>query len=406
MVSIFNRWGKFITSHPWAIIALWIVILVVSLPLAGSLGNDLQYSENSFVPKSLESVKAMEQYDALFVRNSSATTEDLMIAIDSGNHTMNHLFIDSVNNSLNHDPAVKNVSRVSSAYSAQVDALVGMAPGLHRALTDLYDQAYDGNAQLYGAYDSVREANDGMYQLRAKAASLSDQLLNGIEQARSGNEMLYDARDQAVAASAGLYQIKNANPNMTDDQVISAFMAAQNMTSPEDRAKLATIYGLGPDPAPAAIDQLVLSAASQEPGSDPKTIAALYGLGRNPSSTALGEYVVGQVTAGLDAAEAQFVRDVYGLGHVTNEQLDTFALSQAYAGKNETERQSIRDVWDLGEHPSDETISDYVLAQAARGANGTAQAMLGEVYGLGRRPGFDTIDRYVAGKVAGEMNLT
>ena len=53
MVSIFKTLGEFITKHAWAIIIMWVLILLVSVPLALNFSNNLVYDTQKFIPSDL-----------------------------------------------------------------------------------------------------------------------------------------------------------------------------------------------------------------------------------------------------------------------------------------------------------------------------------------------------------------
>lgn len=402
---MFKRIGEFITKRPWAVVAIWVILLLVSLPLIGVFMQNLDYDTAGFIPKDLGAYKAKDKHDLEF---PSENDNNILIVVDSSNKTSAMLFIDRINDTIRNDTALKNVTGTSSIYDLHREALVNMTPELHEGLHDFYENATDGNRELYEGIDGVLEANRELYWLKDNVSDINNGLYKAHKAVRDANGMLYSQRDQIVAMNNGLYQIKAGDPNMTDDDVINTFMAMQGMTSPQDRAMVTAVYGLGQSPADPVIDGFVLNMASQALPEDQRiSTRDIYYLGRNPSSVTIENYVIGKASAGRNETESKFIRDVWNLGdHPLDADYNKFVLNKACEDKNESERKNITEIWNLGENASEKKVTDYVLGKALDGLNETESESLMEIYSLGRNASNDTIRNYVVSKVAKELNLT
>jgi RND superfamily putative drug exporter len=354
---MFREWGAFVTRHPYAVLAVWLIMLVISVPLALTFSDRLTYSMDSFIPKDLESIQAQDIYDARF---PDAAQSQIIVAV-KGDPGTAVAFVDRLNRTVN-DGSLPNITATSYMYDIQRETLANVSPDLHSGLHELYDSAYDASRELYNATDEMANASRDLFDLRDNVTMINRQLSDAWGQAAGSSNMMYDLRAQIVMARAGMYQINNSNPNWTVDQVISAFMANQGLTSPEDRAKMTAIYALGPAPSEAAVDALTRSFVTAGMSSaDAKNASALYAMGNNRDR--IWEYVKDNALAGqTNGTVIELIQDAWSLGRsATNETFDKYVLDRAGRDMNESERKLITEVYDLGRDPSDDRLQDYTV---------------------------------------------
>src|SRR5512147_702764 len=101
---MFREWGVFVTRHPYAVLAVWLIMLVLSVPLALTFSDRLTYSMDSFIPQDLESIRAQDVYDARF---PDAAQSQLIVAI-KGDPGTAVAFADRLNRSVN-DGTIPNI---------------------------------------------------------------------------------------------------------------------------------------------------------------------------------------------------------------------------------------------------------------------------------------------------------
>ena len=417
MVSLFKTIGEIVTKHPWAFIALWLVVLVISLPMAGVFTKNLQYDTQKFIPKSLGSFVAQDKYDEQFPANNS---NQILVVVQSDNKTMAMHFIDGLDSRVKNDTSIGNVTGTSSIYSIQRDAIVNMTPDLHETLYEAFDNTSDGNRKLYNATDTVLNSSNGLYWLWDNVTKTNSQLYEARKTIADSSAQLYSVRDQIVQMHDAMYAINASTPGMTEDQVVSALMSQMKMSSPAEKAELMAIFELGPSPPQAAIDQFVVSMSASQGGVDRNSIADIYYLGRDPSDGAIGNYLVNKAVSGLKDSDSgrnmsssdlqnatDIIHDAWNLGPAaTKQDFDSYVLNKAEKGLNATEKQAVEEIWGWGPSPNETIVSSYVLREAGKDLNASENQTLAEVYGLGRNASDDTVKGFVVTKALNEMNLT
>ncbi|MCD1296346.1 multidrug RND transporter [Methanocella sp. CWC-04] len=517
---MFNKLSDIITKYSWAVIALWVILFVISLPLTGVFMQNLEYDTQNFIPRDLGAFVAQDKYDEVF---PSEAKNNILVVIESDNKSATIPFIDDLNATIMGDASIKNVTGTSSIYDIHREALVNMTPELYDAMFELYDNASDLNYELYNATDTVRNNNRDLYYLKDNVSSANYELRKAVQQAIASSAKMYEARDQIVMAHSGLYQMKgvadilfgvplyyanawsaaqqsNSSLNDTtlnsiayqntadyinnamqdqsqrdmalgylgafnaewanhagtadpyaraqetisaaapgfisgmpqdqqpmmmdfvqnfdlaryqDQQELASFivgraMAAQGLTSDDDRQRLMAIYNLGQNPSEGAIDGFVINMITAGMSdSESKAARDLYALGRSPSKDRAGSYIVDQAVKDLDEDAAEVVRDAWALGEfVTSEDYDKYVIKKVCKGLNDTEQEAVRDIFAMGQDPEDEVISDYVLNEALEDLNDTEREFVLDIYGLGRNATNETLKDYVAFKIADEINIT
>jgi len=398
---MFREWGTFVTRHPYAVLAVWLIMLIISVPLALTFSDRLTYSMDSFIPKDLESIQAQDIYDARF---PDAAQSQIIVAV-KGDPGTAVAFVDRLNRTVN-DGSIPNITATSYVYEIQRETLANVSYDLHSGLHDLYDAAWDASRELYNATDETADASRDLYDLRDNVTKINSRLSDAWGTAAASGDAMYGLRSQIVAARAGMYQINSSNPNLTADQVISTFMASQGLSSPEDLAKMTAIYALPPNPPDAAVDALTLSFITAGMSSDDaKNASAFYALGNNRDR--IWEYVLGNALAGqTNATTVGLIRDAWALGRAaTNETFDKYVLDRAGRDMNESERAQIRTIYSWGPAPDRTVIRDYVLDEAAKGLNETEGKLLREVYDLGRDASNATLQDYTVSKINEDLGL-
>ena len=143
MVSIFKTLGDIITRHPWVFIALWLLILVASLPLVNTFNSNLQYNTQQFTPDNLEANLASNVYNAQFP--GSISSNQIIVVVSAANNTTSMNFIDALDSAITGDRNIPDVTGTSSIYSLQRIALVNMTRGLYNTLYAAYGNASNGS---------------------------------------------------------------------------------------------------------------------------------------------------------------------------------------------------------------------------------------------------------------------
>ncbi|AFC99082.1 putative drug exporters of the RND superfamily [Methanocella conradii HZ254] len=450
MVSIFSKLGEVVTRHPWAIIAIWAIALIISLPLVGMFTGNLQYDVQKFIPKDLGSYQAKDKYDEQFPGNYK---NQILVVVESDNKTAAMHFIDELDGRVKGDAAIRNVTGTSSIYSVQRDAVVNMTPDLYRGLYDAFDNASDGNRKLWNATDTVLNTSNSLYWLWDNVTEANSEFYKARKMVVDSSAKLYSARDQVVAASNGMYQIKDAadlvygipavyvygfngvfNGSNVDQACAAGYNAtmrgAVNPISDQQSKAIATgwldtfnatWYGrvsanqsAATDPTlagqvissagPAYFDHLGLPA--QQQGIFDGVLQ--FGMDRWQNGDSLKYSIVGLtmqmqgLTSDQDRAR---LASIYDLGRNPS---DAAILTILTAGASD--KKSIEDIFYLGRNPSDGAIGNYLVnkAIAALGENATQEAkdVLWDAWNIGPTATKQDFDDYVLKKVGKGLNQT
>ncbi|WP_424358234.1 efflux RND transporter permease subunit [Methanocella sp. MCL-LM] len=465
---MFKELGQFITRHPVAVIAVWIVILLAAVPFAISFGDRLSYNMDTFIPDDLESVRTGDVYKSLFPDTSKS---QIIVAVVSDNKTASALFIDELNQSVSNG-SVKNITETSSIYDIQREALVNASPELHTGLHDLYNNTTSVNEELYNATNTVANASRDVYYLRDNVTKINSELYLAWGQAAGASQQMYDARKGIVEANTGLYQIKaapdmiygipqnfvsiyrEANSSGLNDSVssqtayntmngqvsgsasgyldafYSAWTGAGYNSNPDSRAKAAisavfpgvldsitdpvqknmlqaAYSGLTYDTYNAGVKEFCVNTAMTAqslPASQRPQLEAAYDLGPSPSGGSIDSLVLGFVTAGMDGDAASQVRELYYLGNDKN-RIGSYIVDKAVSAQNNSTVQDlIRDAWNLGPQATNETFDKYVIRKATEDMNASETADFKEIYGWGPNPNATIIRDYVFEKAGDDLN--
>ncbi len=410
---MFDRLSNLIIKKPWAVIAVWVIILIVSVPLALSLDGRLHYDITSFIPKNMESYQANDLYSQQF---PNASQSQIIVAVESDNKTQAMLFIRELNDTVARDPGIHNSTGTTSIYDIQNGALTEMAPTLHDGLHELYNTATKASAQLYDARSQVVNASSDLYHLYDSVTGASSQMNSAYDRIKGTNAQLYSARDQVVAGNDGLYQIKDAadlvygipgyyaqawgqiRPGVPDDATADA--QAMQLT----RQNVVDAIG---DPNMKALATQYLSQFNDTwtviPGADPAARA---------QSTIDAMAAPFFAAAPLDATKRQVINDLLGLklsGYGNAVTLKSFIVDHAMAYQGLTsanDRARLSAIYDLGKSPSTAAIDSFTLSLATAGLSDADAASAREIYALGRGPSDDIMKTYIIGKAADGRNET
>lgn len=403
--------GEFITKKPLAIIALWAIILIVSVPLALSLDDRLHYDITSFIPKNLESYSSNQIYEKQFPNDSQS---QMVVAVQSDNKTLAMHFIDDLNRTVGNDTRIRNMSSTTSVYDIQRLALVNMAPELHSTLLDAFDNASDANHDLYNATDTVRNSSRDLYYLKDNVTKVNSQLYDARKTILTTSQQLYSGRDQLVAAHDGLYQVKGAADVLFGLPLyyVSAYEQAMAGGMTDAQASGAALsatdsYITGSGSVPSANQALALGYISYFNGywnayasdTDPMDRAQKV-LSNNADS-----FITANVPAGQEQTLLLSARHSLSLSAYTNPaSVKAFCIGAVMQSENlDSSYQSrLSAIYDLGASPSGVAYDNMVLGSVPLEQQSAAR----EVYNLGRNPSDGTIGSYVVGKALSSVNKT
>lgn len=408
--------GELITKKPLAIVALWAIILIVSIPLATSLDGRLHYDITSFIPKNLESYAEKTTYDALY---PGVYKSQIIVAVESNNKTEAMRFVDMLNGTVAADGRIGNVTETASIYDIQRQALVSMTPSLHATMYDLLDNASSANARLYDAKDEVRNTSGQLYGLKYAFLGAYAQLQSSYNTIESSNGQLYSAREQVASANSGLWRIHGAADLVYSVPAAYAQAFASAARNGSDVTTARTV-------AVAAVKARVIGSVPTEYKAletgylnayDAAWAAAVTADPSRLNDTTLAQTLINTVapavfsTANVGESAATFQATVaFGIDRWANpDQLKSCIVGLAMASEGLTsagDRARLASIYDLGESPSSSAIDACVLAAATQGMSADQARAVEEVYALGKSPSHAAIAEYLLDKACEGKNAT
>lgn len=157
-------WNDWIVRHAKAIVALWILVIVLATPLAMKLNDVTNYSTDQFLPKDVESIKVQDSLEKEFPGFSTSTNQTYMII-----HGVD------VN-----DPATR---KAYERFKSEAKPYGDNFTSYYDAVDLLHNESYDialnltrTTANLTGIlYDSAVNASDAYGDLLSRIENLSNQ---------------------------------------------------------------------------------------------------------------------------------------------------------------------------------------------------------------------------------------
>ena len=150
---MFTVLARMVIAHPWRTIVLWVIAAGVAIGLSASLSSVTTSNQQSFLPKSFESVRAQDVGNKYFPAQSGATGSLVISRQDGGTLTQtDQSKVSSLATSLTNDkiPAVLSVKASSSSFSAN-----GKVAALQVAF-----KGQPGDSQVNSAVTTVRDKSD------------------------------------------------------------------------------------------------------------------------------------------------------------------------------------------------------------------------------------------------------
>jgi len=184
-VGAAERLADFVVRHSKLVIAAWIVILVLSAPLAGMLDKYISYSERKWLPSSAESVKASD------IVEHAAGGEELLYVVEAP-HVLQRLdeayaVLHRYFRGLGNVTTPLNISRIAAgSIKGLLNASIGAARGTANGFYGVYRAAVE-------AYRGGVEGARGLWMLvymyrvlAVNASRLYPLLLKGSEEMVEG----------------------------------------------------------------------------------------------------------------------------------------------------------------------------------------------------------------------------
>jgi RND superfamily putative drug exporter len=337
-------------------------------PLAMNLSDHLSYDGSKFMSGGTDSSTEQAVYDQQF---PSGSQDSMVVVVQSNNSSQSATFIDQLNNTLENDTALENMTQTDSLYSVQQMMLSNMTPSLHQSLIWAQDNISNANDQLYQGMDDILNASNGLYWLYDNVTTTNSQFYQARKQILSSSSQLYSARDQVQ----GMADIFDGIPA----DYMGKYIAA-NASGEDDYNSSTTAYNqanadIANNPSTSGSDKqmaeqylMMFNGAWSNPSDysqNPQVRA------QNAINSAAPTFISEMKQAGqLSSSEASMMQSIVSsislatyISPGQGSAIDNLVISMA-ATQGGVSQSSIATIYDLGRNPSDGTIGNYLTSQA------------------------------------------
>ena len=181
---MFDRLGRFIAKRHRLILAAWVLVLLVSIPAIYNLDGRLVYNERSFLPDSMESVKASSILEEKF---PGYKPPDLIVVID-GVEITNDKLKNAVLRVEDDLTKLSGIEKVTSPYDVYEEILESYWEVMNETYREVLKKTMNATSTLHDTLwtviDQVNSSLRTIYGIPAAYLGAWSQLLNTY--ARSG----------------------------------------------------------------------------------------------------------------------------------------------------------------------------------------------------------------------------
>jgi len=147
---MFRALGRWIVRHPWAPVAFWVAVLVITLPFLPLLGSVTNNSATN-LPANSPSGQAAAELALLFPNTTGAPSSSLLLIVGSNvTDAYAQRAVMNLTTAIQDDPGLTEVSSVTSIYSSYADYLAGQAGATWKLSADLRTAVNDSAGLLWG----------------------------------------------------------------------------------------------------------------------------------------------------------------------------------------------------------------------------------------------------------------
>jgi len=146
-VNSFGKLGGTITKRKFSIIAAWILLLAIILPVVLTATGVTSLTLNNSSEGDTESARADAIIKAQFQSSVSNDSLVVIISTDDASSLATQRFIDDLTQKLNQSDAIEGLENITSVYSILIPALNATNQGLY--------EAYEGGNLTYNLLYSV-----------------------------------------------------------------------------------------------------------------------------------------------------------------------------------------------------------------------------------------------------------
>ncbi len=254
----FTKLGRLITKRKYAIIAIWVILLAVILPVVVTASNFTSLTMDSSTDKTVESGIANDLIKAQFQKTVSNDSLVIIISTDDASSLNTQKFIKELTDAINQNSSITGIENITDVYSILIPALNQTNEGvylaynggnltytllysvpmiyssvwsaaLNQAQTQLVDGLNQTNQGVYALLDNANMTYSLLYSVPAAYSGIWAGAYSTLENANLTYNLLYgtpaiylNAWQQAMASTSGDVDQSNVIANQTTAQTLYA----------------------------------------------------------------------------------------------------------------------------------------------------------------------------------------
>jgi RND superfamily putative drug exporter len=182
-VNTFGKLGRLITKRKFSIIAVWLLLLAIILPIALTASGVSSLTMNSSTDSSIESAKANDLISAQFQKSVSNDSLIIVVSTRDASSVGTQDFLDELTRQINESSTIKGVENITSVYTILV-------PALNQTNQAVY-LAYDGGNLTYSLLYSVPTIYSNVWYQAYNTTKMGE-LVPGLNQTNQGVYAVFD----------------------------------------------------------------------------------------------------------------------------------------------------------------------------------------------------------------------
>ena len=424
--------GEFIARRRRALLVVWIIVLVASIPLAANLNKVLIYSESAFMPKNVESLEAE---DIMAKQFPHAEKTDLVILLihDVKDPALRRAVKSFEKEAPSQVPQVKEVSSIYDVYDAMLAKYWEI---MNKTYSEIYKGVLQGAMKLhenmYGLKENLTRLHEAVVMTKSQVITLHKNIQETKTSVAQALSLVYGVPDLYLHIWSNVLASTAAAAPQTPLQTVreKAILEAEKMmkTSSEPAKKYLEVFAQQLDKSieknlggnltagkvaqaiaagqldPRRIGQSIVESLAPQilqqvpglTGGMAERLVSSFNLDNYRDEQALKEFVVALFAEKMGGTMPRGVIEMLydegpELSSETLKKITRLLVSAAVASKGITMPSEIIDaVYDLGDNPSEQAwrslIVGLTLKNAGRMGLNVTREFVEAVYDLGPSP--------------------
>ncbi|MCW4024848.1 MAG: MMPL family transporter [Candidatus Bathyarchaeota archaeon] len=193
-IGSFERLGRTITKRKFSIIAAWILVLAIVLPIVVTATGVASLTMDTLSGDDMESAKANDLITAQFQNSVSNDSLIIVISTDNAASLGTQQFIEELTNRINSDSSITGIKNITDVYSILI-------PALNQTNEAVY-LAYNGGNLTYNLLYSVPAIYSNVWYQAYNTSKTT--LISGLQEL---NPTIYTTIENANATYTLLYSV-------------------------------------------------------------------------------------------------------------------------------------------------------------------------------------------------------